>query len=575
MEIGNLRRRTMERGTDVDTISQALRNLGPMRLAIMGAVIFGLVGFFIFLATKLTTPSMALLYGDLEQSDSQRIISQLRAQNIPHEVRSNGGQIMVSEKDVLNVRLALANEGLPSGGSVGYEIFDDVDSLGTTNFMQNVNLVRALEGELARTIGTIGSVKNARVHLVLPRRELFSRERQQPSASVVLQMRGAVRLENQQVQAVRHLVASAVPSLTPSRISIIDNKGTLLAGGFDDDAGGAAAAADKTAQRRRKIENNLGRTIEELIEKTVGFGRVRTEVSAEIDFDRISTQEEIYNPDGQVVRSTQTVEQGANAQDTEGTPPVSVGTNLPDPTATSGDSATSQSNENRTEETVNFEISKRVINHVREAGVIKKLSVAVLVDEIRLDAQGQPLEDENGDSITQRRSDEEMELLSTLVRGAIGFDEERGDRVEIIQMRFAAFEEPEVELDLFFGLDKNDLLRLAEFFVLGIVAILIILLVLRPLISRAFESMPSAQEAAERLLADQTSGAPALAGPGAGPGGGHMDGMEEEEQFEELIDIDRVEGRVKASSVKKVGEIVEKHPEEALSIVRSWMYQEV
>ncbi len=556
----------------MDTITQALRNLGPMRLAVMGAVVFGLVGFFIFLATRFTSPNMELLYGDLEQADSSRIVQQLTAQNVPHEVRAGGSQILVSANEVLNIRLALAKDGLPSGGSVGYEIFDNVDSLGTTNFMQNVNLVRALEGELSRTIQTIGSVKNARVHLVLPRRELFSRERQQPSASVVLQMRGAVRLDNQQVQAVRHLVASAVPSLTPSRISIIDNKGTLLAGGFDEADGGVGASNDKTTQRRRKIERQLAATIEELLEKTVGFGRVRAEVSAEIDFDRISTMEEIYNPDGQVVRSTQSVEQGASAQDTEGTPPVSVGTNLPDPTATGGENATSNTNENRTEETVNFEISKRTINHVREAGVIKKLSVAVLVDEVRLDAQGAPLEDDKGDRITQRRTDEEMELLSTLVRGTIGFNADRGDQVEIIQMRFAAFEEPEVELDLFFGLGKNDLLRLAEFMVLGIVAILIILLVLRPLISRAFESMPSAQEAAERLLADQTSGAPALTGPGAGPGS--MEAMEEEEHFEELIDIDRVEGRVKASSVKKVGEIVQKHPEEALSIVRSWIYQE-
>ena len=178
---------------------------------------------------------------------------------------------------------------------------------------------------------------------------------------------------------------------------------------------------------------------------------------------------------------------------------------------------------------------------------------------------------EEGDKISEKRTEEEMNLLSTLVRGAVGFDEDRGDKVEIIQMKFAEFEAPEEELELFFGMGKNDILRVVEILVLSIVAILVILLVVRPLLSRAFEALPSAQEAAERLLADQGR-APALTGPAAARVPAETE--EDEEQFEELIDIDRVEGRVKASSVKKVGEIVEKHPEEALAILRSWMYQE-
>ena len=189
------------------------------------------------------------------------------------------------------------------------------------------------------------------------------------------------------------------------------------------------------------------------------------------------------------------------------------------------------------------------------------MSAAVLIDGVR------GIDDE-GDPTYQARSEAEMELLATLVRGAIGFNADRGDTVEVINMEFAEAIEEEIELELFFGLDKNDLLRMAEVLVLSIVAILVILLVVRPLVSRAFESIPSAAAAGERLLADQAAAAAAaLAAPAA-------EAAVEEEQFEELIDIDRVEGRVKASAVKKVGEIVEKHPEEALSIVRSWMYQE-
>jgi len=529
-----------------------------MRLAIMGAVLLGMIGFFIFLATRLGTPSMALLYGDLDTHDSAQIVNQLESAKIPFEIRHNGAQILVPGDKVLRLRLTMASQGLPSGGSIGYEIFDDQEAIGTTNFVQNINLVRALEGELARTIQTLSPIKSVRVHLVLPKRELFSREKNQPSASITVRMSGASQLEKGQVAAIQHLVAAAVPSLAPNRVSIVDSKGKLLARGFEDDP--ATTLTEKATERRRAFETRLARTIEELLEKTVGNGRVRAEIKAEMDFDRISTTDEKFDPDGQVVRSTQSIEETNQSRDAEGTPPVTVGGNLPDPNATSGESASSNSAQSRTEETVNFEVSKKIINHVRESGIIRRLSVAVLIDGVR----GR---NENGEPTYQPRSEAEMELLATLVRGAIGFNADRGDSVEVINMEYAEAVEEEQELELFFGLDKNDLLRMAEILVLSIVAILVILLVIRPLVSRAFESIPSAAAAGERLLADQAAAAAAaLTAPGVQ--------QEEEEQFEELIDIDRVEGRVKASSVKKVGEIVEKHPEEALSIIRSWMYQE-
>ena len=431
--------------------------------------------------------------------------------------------------------------------------------------MQNVNLVRALEGELAKTIQTISTVKSARIHLVMPKRQLFSRQKQQPSASVVLSMKSAQRLNPEQVNAIQHLVATAVPELNPSRISVVDNKGKLLAGAFENEDSPAAMAL-KADQRRRSLEARLSRTVEELLEKTAGFGKVRAEVNVEMDFDRVSTKEETYDPDGQVVRSTQTVEQTASNRDTEGQTAVTVGTNLPDPNLKNGDATSSSANETRTEETVNFEISKTIKNHVREAGIIKRLSVAVLID-------GKRVTDKDGQLKYEPRNDAEMELLATLVRGAIGFNADRGDTVEVINMEFAEFLPPDTPLDLLiFGLTKNDAFKFAELFVYIIVALLVILMVIRPLISRALEVMPSAK--AEPLLADHVSGRPALAGPGGTGIPAPSELSSEEEHFEELIDIDRVEGRVKASSVKKVGEIVDKHPEEALSIIRSWMHQE-
>ena len=539
----------------METLIHALRNLGPVRLAIMGAIMLGMIGFFIFLATRLT-PSMVLLYGDLNADDSSRITSQLSSQNVPFELLQGGSQIMVPSDRALKLRLSLASQGIPSGGSLGYELFDDQQTIGTTSFVQNINLVRALEGELARTIQTISSIRSARVHLVLPRRELFSREKHQASASITLRM-GDGLLEKDQIAGIQHLVAAAVPGLVPARVSIISSSnGKLLAGGFEEDS--ASFMAVKSQEQRRNFERRMSRTIESLLEKTVGFGMVRAEVKADMDFDRISTTDEKFDPDGQVIRSNQSIEETNQTRDTEGTQPVTVGTNLPDPNVGSGENASSSGAQSRIEETVNFEVSKKIINHVREVGIINRLSVAVLIDGVRGIEDNEPT--------YQPRSEAEMELLATLVRGAIGFNADRGDTVEVINMEFADVVVEGIELELFFGLDKNDLLRMAEVLVLSIVAILVILLVVRPLVSRAFESIPSAAAAGERLLTDQAG---ALTAPGI-----PSEVTVGEERFEELIDIDRVEGRVKASSVKKVGGLVEKHPEEALSIVRSWMYQE-
>ena len=546
---------------------QTLRNLGPSKLMIMGAVVIGLIGFFIFLLTRFTTPQMEMLYGNMEAQDQAGIVSQLQTRNIPYELRAGGTQLFVPQDQVAQLRMQMASQGLPASGTMGYEIFDQQGSLGTTSFQQNINKVRALEGELSRTIQSIENVRSARVHLVLPTRQLFQRQRTQPTASIFLKMRGSMRLDPSQVSAVQHLVAAAVPSLLPRAISIIDARGELLARGFEGNvAGNPGLIAKQADERRRGYEMQLVRTIEKLLEKSVGFGKVRAEITADMDFDRVTTNEEIFDPDGQVVRSTQTIEQNMSSQDQEPLP-VSVNANLPDIGAGGNGAATRNASDARTEENVNFEISKKVINQVRDTGIINRLSVAVLVD-------GAYELDENDDRVYRARTQEEMDMLTALVHGAVGFNQARGDVIEVINMRFADPElPPEVPLNMFFGFEKQDVVSVAETMVLFILSILVILLVVRPLISRVFETLPEAMGAmadGAHMLADQAQlAAGALAAPTAPDGS-----IPDEEMFEELIDIDRVEGRVKASSVKKVGEIVEKHPDEALSIVRNWLYQE-
>ena len=289
-----------------------------------------------------------------------------------------------------------------------------------------------------------------------------------------------------------------------------------------------------------------------------------------MDFDRIVTNEELFDPEGQVVASTQSVEQSNNNQESDGAAPVSGATNLPDNNSSSSSSGASlKSSEDRSEETVNYSNSKKITNHIREAGVLTRLSVAVLVD-------GTYPENEAGEKSYQPRTDDEMQLMATLIRSAIGFNADRGDSVDVINMQFAdLLMEDEAKFDMFLGLNKNDMLRMAEMLVLSIVAILVILLVVRPLVSRAFEALPVALEE-DKMLADQTSSAAAAALTGPGGVGTSASGQLgiDGQYSDDLIDIDQVEGRVKASSVKKVGEIIAKHPDEALSVIRSWMYTE-
>jgi flagellar M-ring protein FliF len=540
-----------------------------MRLTAIAGGGVAVLAFLIYVMARVSTPPMELLYGDLDLRDANMIVGKLQADKVPYELRREGTEIWVPRDRKLDIRVKMAEQQLPSGGSVsmGYEVFDKGDALGSTNFTQNVNLLRAMEGELARTIRSMDRVKSARVHLVLPRREAFSREVQEPSASIVIKMDGNIRLNKEQVSAIQHLVAAAVPKLKPSRISIIDDKGTLLAKGSEDDKEAMAESADAM---KLATEQRLQRTIEQLLEQSVGADNVRAEVSVEMDLDRVATTEETYDPDSKVTRSTVTTEESDQTQEAENSS-VSVQQNLPDAGGNNA-GAKSQSKQNRSSTTENFEISKTVKNQVKEIGAIKRVTAAVLIDG----RYGPPAEGQKKLTFLPR-SEKEMDQLAALVRGAIGYDSHRGDQVEVTNMPFAGHDEPEAEGadNKLFGIDRDFLEKIASNLGLSVVAILFLLLVLRPLVSRAVESMAGQAAADGRRLLVEGPGGPALLAPGGlppAPAAGML--PDEMETVDELIDIDKVEGRVKASSIRKIGEIVEKHPEEALSIIRGWMYSD-
>ena len=548
-----------------------LRRLGPVKVALLGGVVLGMIAFFFFVSTRLTAPPMSLLFGQLSPDDANQIAAKLDSEGVPYELRSGGTQIWVPEDRALKLRMSLAESGGVHNGSVGYELFDKGETIGATNFVQNLNLVRALEGELERTIASLSPIAAARVHLVMPRRDLFSREKQEPTASVVIKMREAGRLTRGQIQAIQNLVAGAVPGMKPTRVSLIDDKGTLLARGSSDD-NDPQTTAENNAEQSRNFEQRLQQNVEQLLERAVGPGKVRADIHADLNFDRIVTNTESFDPDGQVVRSTQTVTENSDSSEANQNNTVTVANNLPGADQNAGNGQ-NNARSTRSEETVNYEITKTTRSHVQEIGSVKRLSVAVIVD-------GTTKTNPDGTKTYTPRPADEMQRLTAIVRSAIGFDEKRGDTLEVVNVPFAVAdigeEIPTEKSFLNLGLAKQDYFRMAEILVLGIVAILVIMLVARPMIRHIFTPPEVRQievEAAKaRAQAEAQAMAPALAAPEIDP----LLGVPRQNQVtaDDLIDLARVEGRVKASSMKKIGEIVEKHPDEAVAILRTWMYQE-
>ncbi len=540
---------------------QALKDMGPVRLAMMLGVIAVMVALLSFVSMRLTSPVLTPLYTSLSIGDSGQIVSELEKKGVPYEIRAGGTQVLAPSDQVLRLRLSLAQQGLPSGGSlVGYEIFDKSEALGTSNFVLNMNMLRALEGELSRTIASLSQVESARVHLVVPKQELFAKDKALPTASVVLKMRGSNELTKPEIASISHLVATAVPGLKPSSITIVDNRGKMLAKGGDSDA--ESLAASNADEYRIAYENRTKNTIENLLEKSVGMGKVKAEVSADIDFDRIVTNSEKYDPEGQVARSIQGTEEKETSTEKGSDGNVSVANNLPAGQAAGGQGGANKQT-TRTDETTNFEISKTVQSHTKETGTVKRLSVAVLLD-------GTYTKDADGNPKYAPRTEEELKQYTTLVKSAIGFDEKRGDKVELVNMQFTDATDLAGKVDSPLAWLTNDLAGIIQTLVLGGVAILALLLVVRPLVTRIADFQPKAIASGAEM--------PALAGPAVMGRLTDQSGVARaalpEEPDETLISIERIQGRVKSASVKKINEIVDSHPDETINVLRRWIYKE-
>lgn len=539
-----------------------LQRFGIGRLAAILGLAAGLAAVAAAIFMNLGQPK-ALLYSNLDLKEAGSITAALDQAGVKYEVKGDGSTIMVPRDEVASTRLMLSGKGLPTAGSVGYEIFDEANALGQTDFVQQLNRQRALEGELARTIRGLDGITSARVHLVLPKRQLFEEEAEQPSASVNIGV-GGREPNADQVRAIQNLVAGAVPNMKPDRVTVVDQHAKTLSGGEI----GMASEADG---RKSEVEQRIAKQVKQLVEGVVGAGKARVNITADLELARVTVQQETFDPDGQVIRSESTSEENSRDNDSSGSGQASVAANIPG--AGSPDLNSNSSTSGRTDSTTNYEISKTIRTEVMEPGTVKRLSVAVAVDGATAAGKdGKP-------GAYTPRSAQEMQQIEQLVRSAVGYNEERGDQISVVNVRFPTMADGggvEAASPLM-GFDKNDIMRAVELAVLAVVGILMIFFVARPLLSGGGGKGKGGAGGAligpaqvQRVMVSPDGQPMQIAGDGSQLA---LSGPPSADDPNHRIDMARVDGQVRASAVKKVSEFVERHPDESVAILRSWLHE--
>jgi flagellar M-ring protein FliF len=511
-----------------------LKDLSPIKLLAAGVALFLallLVGILIYNGMQ---PNFVVLYSGLDSQDSNKVIQELEAKKISFQILADGAIVKVPENQLLKARVSLAQSGLPSKGSiVGYEIFDKDEALGTTNFQQNVKMLRALEGEISRTILAFNSVNKVRVHLVMPQKELFSKEKQEPKASIVIDPKGLETLSKSEVDAIAYLVSTSVPNLNFKNITIVDTKGKSLKIGNKDSDG--YDSSDQEEYKNAYI-NKLEHSLEELLERSLGHGKVKVQVAADMNFDKVVINSETFDADNPALRSTQTVEEREQTPvGSEDNLDISVLNNLPsgDDDSASSNSATSE----KIDETKNYEISKVIKNQILQTGIVKKLSVAVMVDGIYVpNPETNKLE-------YKPRDEEELAKIENLVKVAMGYSEDRNDRLEVISMPFVNyFEEPETSqyalLEYVMPIIKTCIIALSS--------LLVAIFVIRPIFIKFIENQ--------------------VVGEG-------RSSIKNDQSLEDTLA--HIRTTADASEVKEkfknVQETVKNYPEESLMVLRQWL----
>ena len=520
-------------------------------------------------------PNYTPLYTDVSSSDAAEIANILNASDIKYKI-DDSGSIMVAQSKAAEARLKLAAQGLPGSTSKGLEMLEQDQSLGTSQFIETARYNHALEAELARSVETIRSVESARVHLAMPKQSIFIRNRTKPSASVVTRLYAGRRLTPGQVDAIVHMISASVPMMTAEQVAVVDQFGRLLTSDKDADM----SQTNKQFEYREKLEDSYTDRIINLLQPIVGEGKVNAQVSALLDFSRVESTREAFDPERSVIRSEQLSEQETRDMTlATGIPgalsnqPPGAGTT--DPNAAQGNEINQlPANQNRTS-TRNYEVD-RMISHTRNpTGTIQRLSVAVVVDS-------KTLTKEDGSIEKVAYSDEEIKRFESLVKEAIGFDQNRGDSVSIINTDFMPVTEDVVEMPLWKSLLGEawvwDLVKQ----VLGAIGLLIVyLMFIRPFL-RSLKPEPPTVEALPHThidpktgeLVDDETGEPVEKGEGGEGGAAGGDSYQLSEDPDSAAAMIRRGDATHEQKIEMAKTLVMDDPARVANVMKIWVSED-
>ncbi len=456
----------------------------------------GSVAGLIAIALWTQQPDMQVLFSNLSTEDASSIVDKLKELKVPYEMSGGGTTVLVPSAQVHDLRLQLAGQGLPHGGGIGFEIFDR-STLGMSEFVQKLNYRRALQGELARTVAQMPGVERARVHLAIPERRLFSTEHDRPRASVVVSLHNGQLLSKGQVQGIVHLVASSVEGLQARDVTIVDGQGRLLSSTAADDSTGLTGSQ---LEYQQTLEKDTETRIQTMLERIVGANKAVVRVSSVLDFRKVETTEERFDPNGQVVRSEQRGQEKSSGVNGASGGVPGVQSNVPPGTEQEAAQTSSSASQTKNE-TVNYEISRTVSRIVEPTGTIKKLSVAVLVDgtyEVAKPAEGDKTT--TGESTRKYipRSAEEMTRIEEIVKKAMGYSAERQDQVEVVNIQFGFGEESQPTGTETVAEPQKLWAPYVRYGVGGLLFLLLLFFVVRPLLTMLAAS-PTSSASAETL----------------------------------------------------------------------------
>jgi flagellar M-ring protein FliF len=539
-------------GEQADRLMRNLLGLGPRRLAalaIIGVTIFAVV---ILGGVYLSRPQLDVLYSGLDREDVTRIGAALNEAGIKFDVNSDGTAVMVSYGQTAAARMLLAEKGLPQSANAGYELFDQMGSFGLTSFMQEVTRVRVLEGEIARTIQSLNGVKAARVHIVVADEGSFRREQRPPSASVVI--RTEAPEDATTAQSIRHLVAAAVPGMTPNEVTVLNTDGVLLASGDDT----ATAVPGRLMNLEQSVGEDIRNKVRESLTPYLGLGNFQVSVTARLNTDKKQITETIYDPESRVERSVHVVKENESSNNSTQSATTSVEQNLPEESRGPEGAESSSSSNDRREETTNYELSSKTVNTVSDGFAVQNLSIAVLVNRAQIPG---------GVDATEEQLQQKLSEIEELVATAADLRTDRGDQIKVLAVDFAGGSQdlepvPAVGMTELLVRQLGTIINAATILV---VALLLIWFGLRPA-TRAILARPAGIPAQETPALTAGSGEPALA-------------LEDQHAAAGLAEagegslIDDLTVQFKRSPTKRLEQMVHFNDEQSAAILKRWIHE--